>query len=230
MQDKFPKCAIVIPVYNEKKCVTKVIGEIISATTSLRHILKTEIICVNDGSTDESGRILNGIKQISVINNSVKQGYGASIKKGIGQTDADWIMIIDCDNTYPAGKIYHLVTTALQGYDMVIAERNGENFRNDFLRGIVRRLLTLAVLIKTGIFFRDINSGMRIFRRTLFVQYSSHLSNKFSFTTTLSYEMARNKFNIGRIQIIYGKRIGRSKMAFGDYFSILYLMFTIIFG
>lgn len=107
------KISVIIPVYNVEKFLTKCLNSVISQT--LKDI---EIICINDGSTDNSLEILNNFartdKRIKVINQensgpSVARNTGLEIAKGeyISFVDSDdWIDLDFLEKLYNAAKKY----------------------------------------------------------------------------------------------------------------------------
>ncbi len=91
-----PKISIIVPVYNVKKYLSKCLDSLINQT--LKDI---EIICVNDGSTDNSLDILNEYakkdERIVVINKE-NSGPGASRNLGIEKATGEYIQFVDSDD------------------------------------------------------------------------------------------------------------------------------------
>ena len=90
------KISVIVPVYNVEKYLTECIESICSQ--SLEDL---EIICVNDGSTDNSLDILNDFakqdKRIIVINKA-NSGYGHTINMGLNAATGEYIGIIESDD------------------------------------------------------------------------------------------------------------------------------------
>ncbi len=91
--------SIIVPVYNREKYIDRCIKSLISQ--SYKNI---EIICVNDGSTDNSLDILNSYakkdKRIKIINNPQNMGIGYSRNAGIKASTAEYIMWCDSDDWF----------------------------------------------------------------------------------------------------------------------------------
>lgn len=88
--------SVIIPVYNSERFIARCLESVINNTYK-----NLQIICVNDGSTDESGRILTEYmekdKRISVINKD-NGGAASSRKAGILAAKGDYIAMLDADD------------------------------------------------------------------------------------------------------------------------------------
>ena len=86
------KVSVIIPCYNEEKTVKKVVE------TFLKSQWVTEVIVVNDGSTDQSLNLLKRFKQqIKLINLTKNYGKGRALAEGIKQAQSEIVMFIDAD-------------------------------------------------------------------------------------------------------------------------------------
>jgi len=92
MQEKF--VSAIVPVFNEEKSVAKVIEAL------LANNLIDEVICVNDGSTDNSLNILKNFEdKIKLIDLEKNCGKGFALVAGINQSDGEIIAFVDADLT-----------------------------------------------------------------------------------------------------------------------------------
>ena len=91
--------SIIIPVYNEEKTVVEVLKKIRNNTSNL---FKYEIIVIDDGSTDQSRKLLENNKHLfnKLLVNETNKGKGFSIKKGIENTSGTHIIFQDADLEY----------------------------------------------------------------------------------------------------------------------------------
>ncbi len=99
--------SIIIPANNEAEGIREVLEDIKQTmeTSSLKH----EIIVVDDGSTDGTDEIAGKMQGIKVILHTENKGYGAALKTGIRNAEAEWILIIDGDGTYDPKEIPKLL-------------------------------------------------------------------------------------------------------------------------
>jgi hypothetical protein len=96
--------------------------------------------------------------------------------------------------------------------DMVVASRAGQGITSGPFRRLARWLLRKMVHGLTGTMVPDLNSGMRIFRRSLYLEFRHLLPLGFSFTTTLTVASLYSGHKIRYIPVQYERRIGRSNI------------------
>jgi len=94
MDESQKRVSVIVPVFNEEKTVASVVEAL------LAHGLIHEVICVNDGSTDQSQNILEGFGQkILLINLTQNQGKGSAMAEGIKRAKSEVIAFFDADLT-----------------------------------------------------------------------------------------------------------------------------------
>jgi glycosyltransferase involved in cell wall biosynthesis len=199
--------SIVVPAFNEEPAIARTLADIrqaMSGTTA-------EVIVVDDGSTDGTGRIA-AAAGAKVVRHPENIGYGRSLKDGISAADHDVVAIIDADGTYLASDIPRLLAEFERGFDMVVGARSGGYYRESWVKAPLRRVLTRLVEFTVGRAVPDVNSGLRVFRRSTLLPYFPQLCNTFSFTTsmTLAY-MLTGRF-VQHVPIGYGARLGPTKV------------------
>ena len=210
------KTSIIIPCYNEKHAIRETI-ECIWAVIRKSDIKNVEIIAVNDGSTDGSEHVLNALAsesqdgELIVIHHNRNQGYGAALKTGIRRSQSDYICITDADGTYPNERIPELIRKITSNdLDMVVGARIGENVDYSKIRSIPKMILVPWVSFLCGTEVPDMNSGLRIFRRDRSLDFLNLLPDGFSFTTTITICLLRNRYAVEFTPISYARRIGKS--------------------
>jgi glycosyltransferase involved in cell wall biosynthesis len=198
--------SVVIPAYNEEKSIGAVLDELIAVLEERTY----EIIVVDDGSTDNTAKIVQE-RQVKFIRHPHNIGYGAAIKTGIKNAANDLIMIIDGDGSYPVNAIPELLKEADQ-YDMVIGARTGEKVKIQLYRRPAKWFLSMLANYLSETKIPDLNSGMRIFRRKEVEKIFNILPNKFSFTTTITLAYHTTGLLVKYVSINYYKRVGQSKI------------------
>ena len=213
---------IIIPAFNEENAI----GSTVQRIKELKH--EFEIIVVNDGSTDKTGEILSKIKDIRLITNPYNLGYGASLKKGIHAAKGDWILISDSDGTYPIEDIPKLLSH-VPHYDMVVGARTGKTVHIPFLRRPAKWFIGLLVNFMCKRKVEDVNSGFRVFKRELALNFMNLFPSGFSFTTTITLVALNNDYTVKYIPIDYYKRKGKSTISpIKDFVGFITLIFRIV--
>lgn len=204
--------SIVIPCYNEAGGVADSLNEVCKA---LRKHDDFEIITVNDGSLDETPAILDKYAAhnsfVRVIHNESNIGYGGSLKRGIREAKGDVIVITDSDGTYPASFIPELLEE-LKKYDMAVGARIGQNVQVPLVRRPAKWVLLCYARWMARADIKDLNSGLRAFRKQDALRFFPLLPEGFSFTSTITLAMHVNSMRVAYLPINYRKRIGQSSI------------------
>ncbi|HEX5133009.1 MAG TPA: glycosyltransferase family 2 protein [Candidatus Krumholzibacteria bacterium] len=204
--------AVVIPCFNEEDAVGETLEKL---EHSLRGCGPHEVVFVDDGSTDRTSEVLarEVVKYpfARVVPHARNLGYGAALKTGIRRTTAPLIVIADADGTYPFNRIPDLLE-AVRSCDMAVGARTGANVTYSFVRKIPKVFMKAYMSWLAGQPIPDMNSGLRVFRRGAVERFLKILPNTFSFTTTVTLAMMRNRYDVTFIPIDYSGRIGKSKI------------------
>ncbi len=204
---RFP-VTIVIPAYNEEGGIAAGIDAVEQALDSSGW--KYEIIVVDDGSTDATAR-LAAEHGVEVLRLGTNRGYGAALKAGISLAKSGWVAIIDADGTYPATQLPRMLERA-ESNDMVVGARIGRQVRDPLARRPAKWLLRKFAGLLAGQTIPDLNSGMRVIRKSRVDEFAGILPSGFSFTTTITLAMISCRYPVAYVPIDYFKRVGRSKI------------------
>jgi glycosyltransferase involved in cell wall biosynthesis len=214
--------SVIIPAFNEENAIKSTIDGVRNALAET----SSEIIVVDDGSTDGTVETLSREERINLIRNPYNLGYGASIKRGIREAKGEWIIIIDADGTYSPSEIPKLLMHLPQ-YDMVVGARSTKNV--PFFRKPAKWVLGKVANFLSGQKIPDLNSGMRVFRKSLAEEYFHLLPSGFSLTTTITLAALCNEYTVKYVKIRYDKRIGTSTISpVRDFIGFLTLLFRIM--
>ncbi|MBO3459828.1 glycosyltransferase family 2 protein [Aetokthonos hydrillicola Thurmond2011] len=222
-----PSVSVVVPVYNEVESLPHLLEAI--ATALAKSQLTYEIICVDDGSTDDSARFL---KEQALLRNDLKavllrRNYGqtAAMAAGFNYALSPAIITLDADLQNDPADIPTLLAKLEEGYDLVSGWRQN---RQD---GAMRRLLPSKIanwLIRrtTGVDIHDYGCSLKAYR-TEVVQDLNLYGELHRFIPALAYiEGAR----ITEIPVRHhARRFGRSKYGLWRTFRVLMDLLTILF-
>ncbi len=110
------KLSVIIPVYNEENTVSEILHRVI------RLPLETEIIVVDDGSTDGTGKILDswGGDDLLLLRHEVNRGKGAAIHTALARASGEAIVIQDADLEYDPEDLIDLFRPIQEGREDVV--------------------------------------------------------------------------------------------------------------
>ncbi len=194
--------AVLIPCYNEGLTINKVVND-------FRKILPQATIYVyNNNSTDNTEQ--EAVNAGAIVRKETEQGKGIVVLRMFRDIDADYYLMVDGDDTYPAESALEMIDTIIkEDADMVIGDRlsnktylneNKRPFHN-FGNLLVKKLINRFFNSKLS----DIFSGYRLFSRRFVKNYSSMISG-FELETDLSVYCLNYGFKIREVQVQYRDR------------------------
>src|SRR5687767_14029889 len=219
---------IVVPAYNEEHGIRPVVEKLRDAMTAFPY--EFEILVVDDGSKDRTAEEARATG-VRVVQHRQNRGYGEALKTGIRHARFERIAIIDADGSYPPQEIPRLAAL-LDDAEMVVGARTGPNAAIPLIRRPAKKALTMLASYLTGVKIPDLNSGLRLFRRALAIEFFDLLPSKFSFTTTITLAALNSGYLVEYVEVDYYARTGKSKIrpiqdTFN--FTMLILRMTLIF-
>jgi glycosyltransferase involved in cell wall biosynthesis len=221
MNTKYSNCSVVLPAYNEEESIGPLLEEIISLS------LFGEIIVVNDCSTDSTKQVVQRFSQVTLVNNHVNLGNGASVRKGMATATGDYLVLLDADGQHPPKTIKRLVDYAIKcEYDLVVASRKA-NKNVSMFRSFGNRLLEAFAWYITGEKIEDLTSGFRVFRRSSVMKIVHLFPQRYSYPTTSILGMLALGYSVGYLAIpeIKARAKGESGInPFKDFFRFLKIM------
>jgi glycosyltransferase involved in cell wall biosynthesis len=199
---------IIVPAFNEEHGIAGVVDWIRASLDSSD--LTYEVLVVDDGSADRTADLARQAGA-RVIQHPGNRGYGEALKTGIRHAEHAWIAIIDADGSYPADQIPELARH-LAVNDMVVGARTKAGAAIPLIRRPAKMFLTWLASYLTETRIPDLNSGLRLFRRSLALEFLHILPSGFSFTTTITMAALNNGYAVQYVPVDYLKRTGSSKI------------------
>ena len=141
--------SIVLPAYNEEAIIEDSIGRIIDYVKSKESVFSSEVLVINDGSTDKTGDLADSLARnnaiIRVIHHPVNMNLGRALQTGFKNARGTIIVVLDIDLSYSVDHIEKLVMKQIEtDADIVIASpytRNGKVTGVPFKRAIMSRIV-----------------------------------------------------------------------------------------
>lgn len=164
------KLSVVIPAFNEDRTIADVLDAVLSV--KLDHDLEREIIVVDDGSQDDTRRILADYGRrsgVRVILHECNKGKGAALRTGFEAVTGDIVLIQDADMEYDPREFPALLEPIILGRaDVVYGSRlsGGKPQRVYMFWHLVgNRFLTLLTNLLYNSTLTDMETGYKVFRR-----------------------------------------------------------------
>jgi glycosyltransferase involved in cell wall biosynthesis len=212
--------AIVIPAFNEEGGVGAIVRRVRASLEGAP--FSFGITVVDDGSTDGTAAEAeaHGARVLRLGENG---GYGAALKAGIYDTESEYVAITDADGTYPPEQIPVLVGH-MRGADMVVGSRAMTDVSIPHIRRPPKMFLNWLASYLSGRRIPDLNSGLRIMRRSALLRFIQLLPSGFSFTSTITLAMLCTGHRVTYVPVECAARVGSSKMRAADFTAFLMLV------
>lgn len=217
------KTAVLIPCYNEELTIEKVVKDF------KRELPDAEIYVYDNNSKDKTSEIAQ--KAGAIVKKEYRQGKGNVVRSMFRDIDADYYIMVDGDDTYPAEFVHKLLEPIINNEaDMTIGDRlsNGtyksenkrafHNLGNNMVRNLINRLFNSNI--------NDIMTGYRAFN-AYFVKNIPVLSPGFEIETEMSIHALDKKFLIKEIPIDYRDRPNGSESKLNTFSDGLKVVKTI---
>jgi glycosyltransferase involved in cell wall biosynthesis len=218
--------SIIIPAYNEEQSIGPVLDELQNLMSHTN--MKYEIIVVDDGSTDATAEKVKTREDVRLVRHPANCGYGGAIKTGIRHASGECILITDADGTYPVSEIPKLLEPAAE-YDMIVGARTGDDVKDVLYRRALKWFLKKLASYLSRRKIPDLNSGLRVFKKSDVINYLHLLPSGFSFTTTITLTYHCNDYMVKYVPIDYCGRVKTSKIKpFKDGMNFILLILKVI--
>lgn len=220
-----PEISVIVPVYNEEENLTLLSKKIRESLQEFRRSF--EVIFVNDGSTDSSCKVLDGIcegnKDVTIINLIKNYGKAAALEQGFKIARGEYIVTIDSDLQYDPKDIPVLIRALENGADVASVKRiNRVDPKSTIAFSKVYNILLRLVC---GLPFDDYFSGFRCYKKYV-LDYLNLNGNLIRFIPVFAF---REEFKVVEIPLKHYERIhGVSKYDFSKRFLLAFLDIIVV--
>jgi len=218
--------SIVIPAYNEHESLPELIEKI---TQSLKpHKLAYEIIVIDDGSKDDTLKVLRSLKEkyapLRVL--SFRKNYGKSPALSVGFREARGksVVTMDADLQDDPAEIPNLLAKLDEGFDMVSGWKKR---RHDPLSKVIpSKIFNLVTSVFSGIRIHDFNCGLKAYRQQV-VKSINVYGELHRFIPVLAHW---HGFKVSEIAVQHHPRLyGKTKFGMARFFNGFFDLLTVLF-
>jgi glycosyltransferase involved in cell wall biosynthesis len=207
------KISVVIPVFNERETISEILSRVRRALDGK----DSELVVVDDGSTDGTREALRSIAGIRLIEHAQNQGKGAALRTGFAAASGDVVIVQDADLEYDPRDYPKLLEPIEDGRaDVVFGSRflGGPHRVLFFWHYLANKLLTWLSNMFTNLNLSDMETGYKVFRRSVLERISVR-SDRFNFEPEITAKVAKIRCRVYEVPISYsgrtydeGKKIG----------------------
>jgi len=218
--------SLVMPVFNEEQTVESAIRAV------LAQAFVNQLVVVNDGSTDQTKNILDGLKdeRLKVVNLEKNQGKGAALRRGFREALGPLIGVQDADLEYDPKDLEKLLAPFANGMaDAVYGSRfiSGEAHRVlYFWHSLGNRFLTLLSNMTTNLNLTDMETCYKVIRKEI-LQELELKEDRFGIEPEITSKLATIGARVFEVGISYNGRTYQEgkKIGWKDGFRAIYVIF-----
>lgn len=213
------RVAVIVPAYNEEECLAKVVETLAPLRECSEFV--TDVIIVNDGSTDTTGSIARLLEQddphVVLLDLPCNGGIGTAMQTGFlyaSRHDYDFALQFDGDGQHRGDRVIELIRGAREAnLDLCIGSRflclaRGEDcFRSTLLRRLGILFFAKLISILTSCRVTDPTSGFRVYSRRAIRTFARSYPDDYPEPEALFW-CARNRLRVGELSTRMNERQG----------------------
>ena len=226
------KILLIIPAYNEQDNILKTYNTVINYNKKNKE--NYDVIVINDGSTDQTGKICddNNIPVIHLIHNL---GIGGAVQTGYKyayENNYDIAIQYDGDGQHDVSYVKKIITPLLEEKaDFVIGSRfvgkTNDGFQSTFARRVGIRIVSSFIKLVTGKKVYDTTSGFRACNKNIIKQFSNSYPKEYPEPIT-TVELLKRGYRLSEIPVEMKERDGGTSSIHS--WKTVYYMINVIFS
>jgi glycosyltransferase involved in cell wall biosynthesis len=218
--------SLVIPVFNEEETLIELKEKIINVFQ--KENMNGEIIFINDGSSDNSAKIISDLEnensEVKFVDFRFNKGKAAALQSGFDMAEGEIVITMDADLQDDPDEIPNLVNKINEGWDVVSGWK--KNRKDPIGKRWPSKLFNYTTRIFSGIKIHDFNCGLKAYRNEV-VKSVKVYGELHRYVPVLA---AMEGYKITELVVKHHPReYGESKYGFGRLFKGLFDLITVLF-
>jgi dolichol-phosphate hexosyltransferase len=199
--------SVLMPVYNERSTIERAIERVLAQDASVDGL---ELIVVDDGSTDGTGKLLEGGNwpdSVRVLHHDRNRGKGAALRTGLERAEGDYCTIMDADLEYDPSNFAALLAPLKAGEaDAVFGVRGFQaHSAYSFWYVVGNKTVTLAANVLYNAWLSDLMTCQKMLKTSLFRSLPLR-ANGFAIEAEITGRLLRVRARIYEVPITYRAR------------------------
>ena len=218
--------SLVIPVFNEEETLIELKEKIINVFQ--KENMNGEIIFINDGSSDNSAKIISDLEnensEVKFVDFRFNKGKAAALQSGFDMAEGEIVITMDADLQDDPDEIPNLVNKINEGWDVVSGWK--KNRKDPIGKRWPSKLFNYTTRLFSGIKIHDFNCGLKAYRNKV-VKSVKVYGELHRYIPVLA---AMEGYKITELAVKhYPREHGVSKYGFGRLFKGLFDLITVLF-
>lgn len=203
--------SLIIPAFNEEKIINKTLATVTQFLKDKKY--PWEIIVVDDGSSDNTSKIVKKTKnaKIRLVKLSANKGKGAALRAGIKVAKGDYILYSDADLSVSIANIDKFMDYLKRNFDLVIGSRRIEGaeiaVHQSWLREMMGRAFTLLTRLILFMNISDFTCGFKGFKKAVAKDiFSKSTIDRWAYDSEILFIAKIQGYRIKEIPIVWKNR------------------------
>lgn len=183
--------SIILPCFNEEQNIEHSVRDVEQWLNEAK--IDGTIIVVDDGSKDRSVTILKNLQKelpnLQLLEHAKNGGYGIAVRSGCDAAKTDLICFMDSDGQFHAQDL-SLLLAHIDSYAFVTGRR--AHRADPFIRNMLGKILGAMNVIVLQLWVRDVNCGLKLFRRDIWQKIRPTRGVEKLFNTEMFMRLKKN--------------------------------------
>jgi len=190
----------VLPAHNEAENIRTTVENCVAYLE--QNVLDYEVVVVNDGSTDDTQKIVEELQstnsKVVLVNHPVNLGYGSALRSGFDKASSEYIFFMDSDGQFDINDLDKLLPL-VSAKDVVIGYR--EDRADSFIRLLNAWLYGLYIYLTFGLKVRDMDCAFKVFPTKAYQEIRPIKSGGALFSAEFLIKLKRNGFKLSEVPV-----------------------------